>query len=47
MRVKCEQVWLEISNYLEGDVDANLRDALETHLQECKRCQAVRDGTRN
>ena len=47
MTIKCEQVWPEISNYLEGDVNANLRAVLETHFQECSRCRAVRDGTRN
>jgi hypothetical protein len=47
MRIKCEQIWPEISNYLDGDVDANLRPALETHFRKCNRCQAVRDGTRN
>ena len=47
MVVNCEQVWREISNYLEGDVDDNLRAAMETHFRECQRCKAVLDGTRN
>ena len=47
MVVNCEQVWQEISNYLEGDVDDSLRAAMEIHFQECKRCQAVLEGTRN
>jgi hypothetical protein len=47
MTIKCEQVWPEISNYLEGAVDANLRAVLETHFRECRRCRAVRDGIRN
>jgi hypothetical protein len=47
MVVNCEQVWQEISNYLEGDVEPNLRAAMETHFQECKRCKAVLEGTRN
>jgi len=47
MVVNCEKVWREISNYLEGDVDDNLRAAMEIHFQECKRCHAVLDGTRN
>lgn len=47
MVVNCEQVWREISNYLEGDVDESLRAAMETHFRDCKRCQAVLDGTRN
>jgi Putative zinc-finger len=47
MVVTCEQVWQEISNYLEGDVNPELRAALEEHMKGCKRCTAVLDGTRN
>jgi len=45
--VKCEQVWQEISNYLEGDVDAGLRMAMEEHFRACKKCASVLAGTRN
>ncbi len=47
MVVTCEQVWREISNYLENDVDPTLRSAMEEHLRGCKGCTAVLDGTRN
>lgn len=47
MVVNCEHVWQEISNYLEGDVSAQLRSALEEHLRGCKHCVAVLEGTRN
>ena len=47
MVVSCEEVWREISNYLEGEVDASLRAAMEDHLRGCKHCTAVLDGTRN
>jgi len=47
MVVNCEQVWHEISNYLEGDLEPSLRNALEEHFHSCKRCTAVLDGTRN
>ena len=47
MVVSCEQVWREISNYLDGEVDANLRSAMEQHIHGCKRCTAVLEGTRN
>ena len=47
MVVKCEDVWREISNYLEGDVEPGLRLALEEHIRGCQRCAAVLDGTRN
>jgi len=47
MVVGCEQVWREISNYLDGEVEPQLRSAMETHFRECKRCTAVLEGTRN
>jgi Putative zinc-finger len=47
MVVKCEQVWHEISNYLEGEVSPELRASIDAHVRECKRCTAVLDGTRN
>jgi hypothetical protein len=47
MVVNCEDVWREISNYLEGDVEPGLRLALEEHIRGCERCAAVLDGTRN
>jgi len=45
--IKCEEVWREVSNYLDGDVEPGLRLAIEAHVRECKQCAAVVDGTRN
>jgi hypothetical protein len=45
--VNCELVWREISNYLEGDVDAGLRAAMDEHIRGCQRCTSVLEGTRN
>lgn len=47
MVVNCEQVWREISNYLDGEVDAETRAAMEVHFAQCKHCTAVLDGARN
>lgn len=47
MVVSCEEVWREISNYLEGEVDPGLRAAMEEHFRGCKHCTSVLDGTRN
>jgi len=47
MVVNCEHVWREVSNYLEGEVDAGLRVAMEIHFAQCKHCTAVLDGARN
>ncbi|MFZ0815877.1 MAG: zf-HC2 domain-containing protein [Candidatus Sulfotelmatobacter sp.] len=45
--LNCEQVWREISNYVEGDVDAALRSTMDEHFRTCKKCASVLAGTRN
>lgn len=45
--VNCERVWHEISNYIEGEVDATLRSAMDEHFRTCKHCASVLEGTRN
>ncbi|HZD06843.1 MAG TPA: zf-HC2 domain-containing protein, partial [Candidatus Limnocylindrales bacterium] len=47
MVVTCEEVWREISSYIEQEVDPVLRTAMEEHFRQCKHCTAVLDGTRN
>lgn len=47
MVVNCEHVWQEISNYLDDELDQDIRAAMEAHFKECKHCTAVLDGTRN
>jgi hypothetical protein len=47
MVVNCEEVWREVSNYLDGEIGPRLRAAVEEHLRGCKHCTAVIDGTRN
>jgi len=47
MVVNCEHVWREVSNYLDDEIDAETRAAMEEHFKICKRCTAVLDGTRN
>ena len=47
MVLNCKHVWREVSNYLDGTVDANLRAAIEKHLAHCRHCAAVLDSTRN
>ena len=46
-KANCEDVWREISNYIDGDMDAALRSAMEEHFKTCKRCASVLAGTQN
>lgn len=45
--VNCEQMWKEISNYIEGEVDAGLQAAMDEHFRTCKKCASVLAGTQN
>jgi hypothetical protein len=45
--LSCEQVWREISNYVDGDVDAALRSSMDEHFLTCTRCASVLAGARN
>ncbi len=45
--ISCEEVWRELSNYIDGDIDPGLRAEMEAHFKQCKHCAALLDGTRN
>jgi anti-sigma factor RsiW len=47
IEISCVEVWREISNYVDGDIDATLRERIAEHLKGCEHCSAVVDGTRN
>jgi hypothetical protein len=47
VKIRCDEVWSEVSNYLEDEVSAGLRTRMEQHFKSCKRCTAVLVGTRN
>jgi len=42
----CEKVITEISNYLDGDLDEDLKRSLEAHINKCQHCRVVFDTTR-
>jgi anti-sigma factor (TIGR02949 family) len=45
--ISCLEVWRQISNYIDGDVDPNLRARMEAHFKVCAHCTAILDGTQN
>jgi Putative zinc-finger len=47
VEISCVEVWREISNYVENDVEPELRRRIEDHFRICEHCTAVLDGTRN
>ena len=47
MRIDCQHVWQYISAYIDHELDAELRERIERHLETCEICSAVLDSTRN
>ena len=47
IEISCLHVWREISNYIEGEIDQELRRRMEEHFKSCEHCTAVLDGTKN
>jgi hypothetical protein len=47
IEISCLEVWKEISNYVDNDVDPELRVRMKAHFKACAHCTAILDGTRN
>lgn len=47
LELSCREVLREISNYIDRDVDPDLRKRMEAHLAMCDHCTAILDGARN
>ncbi len=47
IEISCAEVWQEISNYIDGDVEPELKTRLEVHFAKCNHCKAVLDGMQN
>lgn len=44
--MNCKHVIREISNYIDGELDASLKQELERHLEHCEDCTMIVDQTR-
>ena len=44
---RCEEVWQEVSNYIDNEVDAAQRAEMDAHAAGCKHCASLLEGTRN
>jgi hypothetical protein len=47
IEIDCIEVWRQISNYVDNEVDPELRAAMASHFKDCAHCSAILDGTRN
>ncbi len=44
--IGCDQFLAELGNYVDGQVEAEIRRRLEVHLAQCRTCQVIYDSTR-
>ncbi|MGC9158738.1 MAG: anti-sigma factor family protein [Terracidiphilus sp.] len=44
--VSCKKLAQNLSAYIEGDVDHELRGEIERHLLHCRRCSVLLDSVR-
>jgi len=47
VEISCFEVWRRISDYVDDDVESDLKARLTYHFARCKDCKALLDGTRN
>jgi putative zinc finger protein len=47
IEISCYHVWREISNFIDGEIDPELRRRMEEHFKGCEHCSAILDGTNN
>jgi len=47
MKFDCKHIWRELSNYLDGEISADVRRDIEAHVAQCRHCAALLDSTHN
>jgi hypothetical protein len=47
IEIDCEEVWRQISNYLDDEVDPGLPATMASHFKDCAHRSAILDGARN
>ena len=47
IEISCVEVWREISNYIDSEVDPEMRARIEAHVKHCSHCAAILDGAKN
>jgi len=44
--ISCDEFMEAFGDYLEGEVAAEVRNQIESHLSHCRTCQVIYDSTR-
>jgi anti-sigma factor RsiW len=45
--IDCKHVWNYLSEYIDGSLSEETREAVQLHLDHCEICSAILDATRN
>jgi predicted anti-sigma-YlaC factor YlaD len=44
--ISCDEFMTSFGDYLEGDIAAEVRRELDSHLRHCRTCQVIYDSSR-
>ena len=47
IELDCVEVWRNLSDYIDDDVDLELKANMSAHFENCAHCTAILDGSRN
>jgi len=47
VKLDCNHIWRELSNYLDGEISPDIRRDIEAHVAQCRHCAALLDSTHN
>ena len=47
VEITCREVWRALGDYLENEIDDDLRRRMQEHFKHCSHCRAVLDGASN
>jgi anti-sigma factor RsiW len=47
VEISCFEVWRRLSDYVDDDIEPDLKARLAYHFARCRDCKALLDGTRN
>jgi len=47
VEIHCHEVWKELVNYMDGGLAPGMGERIRLHLQGCRHCEAVYEGSAN
>jgi hypothetical protein len=47
VEISCDEVWRALGDYLENEIDPDLRLRMQEHFKHCLHCRALFDGASN